>query len=162
MWKVRRPVAEVDENGIGGTLELTASAHKVVQTIAKISKETKTPVTQDEVNAVLNLIEPALTDLIEEGYRGMNISNIMKINVQEVPEKEFKNPKTQEPVIRPAGLKIFYKLSTPFMKKIMRETDKNVGSENQATIIALFNKAKETRKKYKEKSDAKKAAAVAE
>lgn len=160
MWKPRKPVSEIDVNGVEGTLELTASAHKVVQTIAKISKDTKTPLNQDQVNAVINLLEPALIELIEGGYRGMNISSILKINVIEVPEKEFRNPKTQEPVVRPRGLKVFYKLSTPFLKKVFKEVSIDAGSENKKAIIALFNKAKEARKGYKAKAEAKKANAT--
>jgi nucleoid DNA-binding protein len=157
MWKARKSVNEIDENGIAGTLELTASAHKVVQTIAKISKDTKTPLNQEQVNAVINLLEPAIIELIESGYRGMNISSILKLNIKEVPEKEFRNPKTQEPVLRPRGLKVFYKLSTPFLKKVFKDMDINVGEENKKAIIALFSKAKEARKGYKAKAEAKKA-----
>lgn len=162
MWKVRKSITEVEADGTRGTIELTASAHKVVQTIAKISKDTTTPVSQTQANAVINLLEPAIIELVESGYRGVNISSILKLNIVEVPEKEFRNPKTQEPVIRPRGLKVFYKLSSPFMKKIFKDIPVNAGAENENLIVALFNKSKEARRGYKAKAQAKKAEGITE
>ena len=158
MWKPRKSVEDNTVTAGEQTLELTAPASKMVQAIARNSKDTKVPVTQDQVNAVLNGIEGAIFELIEDGYRGVNISTLFKLNVVTVPEKTYRNPKTQEPVVKPEGLSVYYKLSTPFRKRIAA-LDKEVGAENQSTIIALYAKAKEKRiasvAKAKAKAEAK-------
>lgn len=165
MWKSRLSVeATIKNKEVEGqkTLELTASSSRLVQEIARNSKDKKVILTQDQVNAVLNGLEDAIVNLINEGYRGVNVSTLLKLNIVDSEEKEFKNPKTGEPVIRPRGLMTYFKLSTPFRKRIAMNIPFTAGEENRNAIIAVYNKARAKRKEYKATAEAKKIASAKE
>lgn len=164
IWKPRLSVTTKELKGtqVEGqkTLELTASSARLVQEIARNSKDKKVVLNQDQVNAVLNGIEDAIVGLIKEGYRGINLSTLLKLNIVDTEEKVFKNPKTREDVLRPRGLVTYFKLSTPFRKRIFTDIEVGTGTANSASIVAIYEKAKNKRKQYKETADAKKASAV--
>lgn len=142
--------------------KLTASTQTVVREIANLSKETKVVLNQDQVRQVLNLLPDALKNLIVEGYRGANISTFMTMIITEEAQREFRNPKNGEPVIRKAGLLPRFRVSKPWRKGIMDTVEIDSGAENQNAIIAVATKNMEKRKEYKAKAEARKAAAAAE